>query len=179
MRRVFVVIAVLAMAGIGLTGCSSGGEPSPGASPSAGGNGQRALEIGRRFAQCARDHGYPDFPDPELNGEKVSWPVTGGGDSKEQARKAAEIPECKALADQLAAFANKNGNPRPDPSDLPKLTQFAQCVREHGIPEWPDPKADGTFPITGTPLESEGESERFMVAVDACKHLYGKRIVTS
>jgi hypothetical protein len=180
MTRAFVVLAVLATLGGGLTGCSSGGGASPAASPSASGDAERALDIGRRFAQCARDHGYPDFPDPELNGDKIAWPVVGGVDAREQARRVAEAsPECKALADELAAFAKRTGNPSPDPSDLPKLRAFAECMRTHGIPEWPDPKADGTFPVTGTPLESEGESERFMSAVDACKQHYGKRITTS
>jgi hypothetical protein len=116
-----------------------------------------------------------------IDGNKLSWPATGGGNVKEQARTVSQIPECKAVADQLAALGNQNRNPDPTPnaSDLPKLRQFAACMREHGLPDWPDPNADGTFPIAGTPLQSQLDSEPFFAAVDACKHLYDKRIVTS
>jgi hypothetical protein len=32
--------------------------------------------------------------------------------------------------------------------------QFAACVRAHGFADFPDPKADGTFPIQGGPYDS-------------------------
>jgi hypothetical protein len=44
-------------------------------------------------------------------------------------------------------------------------------MREHGVPEWPDPKADGTFPIVGTEIEREGKSPRVVRAGQACKEL--------
>jgi hypothetical protein len=177
-RRPLVVFAVLAVLAGGLSACSSGGTASAGASPSSSANVQRALELGRRLAQCARDHGYPNFPDPVMDGNKIVWPVDiGGTNVRDQLSTVSEIPECKAIMDQIQA---QNHSSAPiTAADLQKLRQFAKCIREHGIPEWPDPKADGTFPISGTPLETEGRSERFMTAVDACKQYYSKRITTS
>jgi hypothetical protein len=52
-------------------------------------------------------------------------------------------------------------------------------MREHGIPEFPDPKADGTFPIIGTPLENAGNSEAARSAMDACKVIYDGKITPS
>jgi hypothetical protein len=42
-----------------------------------------------------------------------------------------------------------------------------------------DPNADGRFPISGTPLESEGKSARVLAAMDACKPHWDKGIGVS
>lgn len=175
-RRTLAVLAVLAA----LAGCTPGARPSAAASPAASTDAQRVLELGRRFAQCARDHGYPNFPDPELHGDRLSFPVVDGVDTKQQSGTIAEIPACKAVADQLQGLSQRAQNTAPpSAADMVKLREFAKCMRAHGLPEWPDPKTDGTFPITGTPLEAEGRSERFLSGLDACKNLYDRRIVTS
>jgi hypothetical protein len=174
-RKPFAVLAVLVV--LAATACSSGGGASPGASPSPTPDAQRMLEIGRRLSQCARDHGYPDFPDPEVNGDKLEY-LAPSADGKKELDAIAAIPECKTIRDQLRALTNSD-IPTPSAADLAKLRTFAQCIRDNGIPDWPDPKADGSFPIIGTPLEAEGQSERFFNALDACKHIYDRRITTS
>jgi hypothetical protein len=175
-RPLLVLSALVALTG-GLAACSSSGDVSPNSSTSANANAQQQLDLGRQFAQCARDHGYPNFQDPQWNGDKLEYeaPADGG---KEQLDEIAQIPECKTISDQIRGH-NRSENPTPSAADLQKLMQFAKCMREQGLTEWPDPKADGTFPITGTPLENEGQSERYFNALDACKHLYDKRITTS
>jgi hypothetical protein len=165
--RPFVVFAVLAVLG----GCSSGGADSPGASSGANADGRQALEIGRRFAQCARDHGYPDFPDPVIDGTKLKYGDWGPA-IQEQSRAASEVPECKAIQDQLRALGNAGS--APSAADLEKLKQFAQCLRDHGITGWPDPKADGSFPIIGTPLEPEAKSDRSRAAQNACTQYWDR-----
>src|SRR5262249_61685581 len=50
--------------------------------------------------------------------------------------------------------------PRPDDFQPPSaetlqhMREFSQCMRQHGVTSWPDPKPNGTFPIRGTPLEA-------------------------
>ncbi|GAA0980384.1 hypothetical protein GCM10009555_046760 [Acrocarpospora macrocephala] len=161
--RAFVVSAVLAG---GLAACASGGTGSPGASPGASADAQQALEIGRRFAQCGRDHGYPSFPDPVIDGTKLKY-GDWGPEVQEQSRAVSEVPECKAIQDQLRALGDANA--APSAADLEKLKQFAQCLRDHGITGWPDPKADGSFPIIGTPLQADAKSDRSRAAQNACK----------
>src|SRR6266498_1867033 len=41
-----------------------------------------AVEAGRRYAQCMRDNGVPDFPDPDANGQ-----FTGAGHEQRDAPK--------------------------------------------------------------------------------------------
>jgi len=128
---------------------------------------QHELEIGRQFARCARNHGYPNFPDPVLNGDKLDYPGSGH-EVKDQMAAVMQTPECKAVMDQLQALLDPTTR-APSTADMQKLKQFAACMRDHGIPEFPDPKADGSFPIAGTPLENEGRSARVLAGEDACK----------
>lgn len=162
--RPFVVFALLAVLG----GCSpGGGHDSPGADTGA----QQALEIGRRFAQCARDHGYPGFPDPVIDGTKLRY-GDGSPEVQEQIRAASGVPECKAIQDRLRALGDANST--PGAADLEKLKQFARCLRDHGMTGWPDPKADGSFPIIGTPLEPEAKSDRSRAAQNACTQYWDR-----
>jgi hypothetical protein len=181
-RRPVPILAVLAVlvAAAGLTGCSASGGAAAGPSPSASADPAQLLELGKRFAQCGRDHGYPDIPDPHIDGGYLVWPDDGGPDLKERMRTLSEqVPECRVLLDQITAKNERRNNETPGPADLPKLQAFAKCMREHGIDGFPDPKPDGSFPLAGTPLESEGKSERVLTALDACKSIYDKRIVIS
>lgn len=176
-RRPFVVIALLAVLAGGASACSSG-SGGPGASPSASFDSERALSIGRRFAQCARDHGYPAFPDPVIQNGDLAWPGEVP-DLKEQIRTIMEQPECKAIMDESISLGDPHRDTTPSAQDMEKLRAFAKCMRDQGIEGFPDPKPDGTFPLVGTPLEQEGKSERVLTAIDACKHLYDKKIAIS
>lgn len=177
-RRPFAALAIVAVLAGGVAACSAGaGTPDP--SPSASGGTQQLLELSRRFAQCGRDHGYPSLPDPEVDDGKVVWPA-GQPELKEQLRTLAEeVPQCKALWDQIDSLSGRGNAETPSAEDMPKLRAFAKCMREQGIDGFPDPKPDGTFPLIGTPLENEGKSERVIAAMDACKHLYDKRLAIS
>jgi hypothetical protein len=168
-------LTLLAVLAVGLTACTSG----PNVPPSANLDDQQALSIGRRFAQCAREHGYPNLPDPEVQDGRLVWPAEGP-ELKEQIRTIMEqAPECKAIMDESMSLTDGRGNQTPGAEDLVKLQAFAKCMREQGIDGFPDPKPDGTFPLLGTPLEHEGKSERVLTALDACKHLYDKKIALS
>jgi hypothetical protein len=173
MKRMVVCLALLA----GLAaGCTSGGaDPGGGASPSGAVDEQRALAVGRQFVQCARQHGQPEFPDPAWEDGQLQF---GSGGSEEIKNRLMQVPEeCRAILRQLPRNGQRHSPPSAE--DLRRLGQFAECVRQHGIPEWPDPKSDGTFPIVGTPLESEGKSQRIITAMDACLQYWDKGIDAS
>jgi hypothetical protein len=176
MKRVVVYLALLAVLA---AGCSSGGADShAGASPSSSGaNQQRAMELGSRFVQCARQHGLPNFPDPVWRNGEVHF----GNDHLDKT-KIRQLPEdCQSILDQLPATGQRHQPYTAE--EVRRLAQFAQCLRQHGIPEWPDPDADGKFPLSGTPLqselESEGESQRMSQAQDACSQYWDKGLDAS
>jgi hypothetical protein len=51
-------------------------------------------------------------------------------------------------------------------------------MRENGVPEWPDPNADGSFP-SGSVLETEGKSPRIVAGFRACQQYYSGKLRTS
>ncbi len=112
----------------------------------------RVLAWGRQLAQCARAHGQPNFPDPR-------FVLLGSGD--DPGVGTADFPGVDKLAivrAQEACVAIVRRMPPPQPTKPPsaetmrQMRRFSQCMRQHGLASWPDPRANGTFPILGTPL---------------------------
>jgi hypothetical protein len=86
-----------------------------------------------KFAECMRANGVPHFPDPDPKGE-----LNFGVDvSKETFTKA--VDACKDLKPPGALSAKRT--PKQQSASL----RFAQCVREHGVKDFPDP-------VNGEPL---------------------------
>ncbi len=166
-----------------LGGCGSGPAGSAGASPTAMSNDQ-ILAIGREAAQCMRQHGIPDFPDPVVDQHgQVQLPDNAAGEhAKQEMNNNPDAQRaCEPILDRLPPNARgaSRGPGQFSQEDLANLLKFAQCLRQNGIPEWPDPKADGSFPIVGTPLETEGKSARLRAATQACKQYWDKGIIGS
>jgi hypothetical protein len=171
MRILLRTTVSLALLGA-LTGC--GGASHPGAatpSPTAMTTAQLAA-IGARWAQCLRDHGLTGFPDPTFHDGTMGFTVTGSGPDIKQllASNPAAQAACHSIMDELPP--GNRGNSGPSQQDLVHLRDFARCMRAHGIPEWPDPKPDGTFPLIGTPLAAEGKSARVLAGMQACKQYW-------
>jgi hypothetical protein len=49
-----------------------------------------------------------------------------------------------------------------------ELVAFAQCMRSHGVPDWPDPLPQGGFPRTG---DGQNSGPQAAAAMSTCKHL--------
>jgi hypothetical protein len=141
----------LTAAAIALTACSDPVRDNGIAS--AGGSGSATVTAtGRpgpvdqvRWAQCLREHGIVvDDPNPaDPGGGKPR--IHDDASTKEQIDAAAEA--CRAYN------PNWGRNFPPDPADVEKQRQFAQCMREHGI-DMPDPDAPSTAPAGPEPTPS-------------------------
>jgi hypothetical protein len=91
----------------------------------AGGNPQKAL----KFSECMRANGEPNFPDP--NGQGV---IQGSGVD----------PNAPAFEKaQKACAKDMGGGVAPSPAQQAKAQSdalaFSQCMRSHGVPDFPDP----------------------------------------
>ncbi|MDI6101061.1 hypothetical protein QLQ12_20825 [Actinoplanes sp. NEAU-A12] len=169
-----------------LAACSTGtaGPPAPASSMSEA----DLLAIGKELVQCMRDNGLPDIPDPYVEKNRLKLP---DGEQKVMEEKYTEQQfdtaeqACQSVADKLPQGAIESGEKEaggpPGPGDVEALTRFAECIRQNGVPEWPDPAADGRFPLRGTPLEKENpeDSPRLKGALDACQNLWGGGISIS
>lgn len=148
--------AVAALAIAAAAGCGPGGRPGADPSPSA----PAAAAVAAEFTACVRANGVPGFPDLAVTADGLAIPE-GAPELTAAAQNA-----CKQILAKLPAGQRKRA---PSAADRPKLLAYARCLRANGIPEWPDPGADGVFPLAGTPLESEGKSARMRAATSACR----------
>jgi hypothetical protein len=86
-----------------------------------------------KFAECMRANGVPHFPDPDTKGA-----INFGVDvSREVWLKA--VDACKALKPPGALSSKRT------PKEQAASLRFAQCVRDHGVKDFPDP-------VNGEPL---------------------------
>ncbi|GAB2596436.1 hypothetical protein Aab01nite_71690 [Paractinoplanes abujensis] len=90
-----------------------------------------------KYAQCMREHGMTWFPDPQPDGRMMIKTPKGLDPTKfEAAREACQ---------EFAPEGGEGG--QPDPELIEKARQMAKCMRENGVPEFPDPQADGSLQL--------------------------------
>jgi hypothetical protein len=153
-----------------LVGCGGGRHPAASPSPSALTEAQMA-EIGRQYSQCVRDHGVAAFPDLIVVDGGLGMPPDQGDTAKHSLADNHEAQTaCQTILDRVPA--NKGKNRTPTAQELQQMVRFAQCMRENGVADWPDPGPDGSFPLPSE-LRAEGKSPRVATAVEACHQLLG------
>ncbi|BEL09531.1 hypothetical protein Q0Z83_077220 [Actinoplanes sichuanensis] len=109
-----------------------------------------------KHAKCMREHGMTWFPDPPPPGEGQALEIPNGTDQK------AFDAAMKACEQYLRNAVDKGG---PNAEDIERLRDFAKCMRANGMPDFPDPKADGSSEIR---IE-EGDDAKFAAAEKACE----------
>jgi hypothetical protein len=132
------VAAIIATTTLALTACGgSGGSPSAGGSSSPPSSSPQSLLA---FSHCMRSHGVLQFPDPEPGQTEIKLPPAnepGYGASGSRLWSAASA--CRYLLPPgVGAWYPRSEIPRI----LRGLRRFAECMRNHGISDWPDPTFD-------------------------------------
>jgi hypothetical protein len=133
------LVAMIGASALALSACGGGSGPIA-SNQTGSGPGPGAVT----FAKCMRGHGVPEFPDP---GGK---PAAGSSISILGAQLPPTI-NIRAPAFQSALNTCMKqfnaAHPRPPVSAAQKATavKFAECIRAHGVPSFPDP----TFPAGG------------------------------
>jgi hypothetical protein len=130
------VLAMVALVSVISAGCGSNA-PSPTGTASSSGTGANnkltARDKAVKFAECIRAHGVSDFPDPtDKNAD--SYGVSVSPAVWKQATTA-----CKDLQPPGALSSKRT------PKEQSAAIRFAQCVRDHGVTDFPDP-------VSGEPL---------------------------
>ena len=115
------------------------------------------------FAHCMRSNGVPNWPDPSTNGvfdkAKLTSQQLGASTAKVQAAQGA----CGHL------LPNGGSGPTAAQAQQAKAQalRFSQCVRAHGVPNFPDPDSTGRIPDPATVGIDQG-SPKFRAANQAC-----------
>jgi hypothetical protein len=154
---------------LALAGCGGGGAGAT-ASPSPSGMTDAQLQVlVNNLLQCVRQHGAPGMPEVPVRNGHVVVPDENSVDAATKQNLDAARQACKAVEDRIPASALENDSSRqdsggPTAADVPKLREFAKCMRENGQPNWPDPGADGAFHGT-----APGKSPQFKTAMQACR----------
>ncbi|MGI5212870.1 hypothetical protein [Plantactinospora sp. CA-290183] len=134
----FLGLAVAGCAGSGSDGegVATAGGGAAGPSPSASAVALSDEDRGREFAKCMRENGI-DMPDPEPGGGLRMRKAPGGDEEKMQAA----MEKCRSL------LPNGGTGMKLDPEQVEKVRQLARCMRENGVPNFPDPAADGSIDL--------------------------------
>lgn len=160
-RRCAVMVAA-AGAYAAVVGCGSGGHAAGHATPS-GARSAQTQAIVRELTRCIRQHGAPNFPDltyDQRTGKVQPPPGTG-----KPPRSA--IAACQSIAARLPA----EGRTRPPTAaEMAKLRELSKCIRQHGLPDWPDPNANGAFALP--PRLRQGGKSMMRTQFQACRQYF-------
>jgi hypothetical protein len=150
MRRWHQTTAVAAaVAALALAGCG-GSSPSNGVASLSGSTGKdpasttttlpkgSPTQLLNEWAACMRQHGMANVADPTIDANGVIHiTLPSGSPTQYQTIQGT----CKAYL-SAASTALGGGHPgqKPDPA---KLLAFSECMRAHGVADFPDPSGNG------------------------------------
>jgi hypothetical protein len=163
LRRPVLAAAALAWTAMLTAACGSGGSSGAGTAAGSPGGGARGSALA--YSRCMRAHGITRFPDPDSQG---GISVTGGpGTSLDP-----NSPQFKA-ADQACRklMPGANLSPAQQAANEARALRYSQCMRAHGIPDFPDPNGQGGIAIRLKPgSDLDPNNPVFKSADSACKH---------
>jgi hypothetical protein len=165
-----ILPATLALAACGSSSSSSSGSGSGAASKTAS-----ALA----FARCMRTHGVPNFPDPQTSGGGLNLRAQreAGQSSLTVNGVSVNAPAFRSAQRACQSLLPNGGHPRPlSASQRQALLRFAQCMRTHGVPGFPDPTflAGGGVGINFSDRSGlDPNSPAFRNAQKACQSITG------
>jgi hypothetical protein len=134
--RPLVALALVALISLISAGCGSNAPSESGTASSTGtGDTKKVSDQDKavKLAECIRAHGVPHFPDPDPKGEQQF----GIDVSPAVWKKATDA--CKDLTPP-GTFSGKRS-----PKQQSDALRYAECVRENGVKDFPDP-------VNGDPL---------------------------
>jgi len=164
MRRTLRPLAALAMLAVILAGCRNGGAGMGSNSTDARHNSTREKAV--KFAECMRANGVGAFPDPDASGE-LTIDAVANGSSVDTSSAAFEhaLSACKDL--EPPGFTGDKVTPQQRTARL----EFAQCTPDHGVPDFPDPTANG--PLVDTRRIPSAATTRGMSILNAAMQKCG------
>lgn len=174
MFRRFGLLSLLSAALLMLAACQ-GGDDGPGVASVDGRGGAAGaptttpaaadrFKKAVAYSRCIREHGVPDFPDPKQGpdgGPVIQMDLGALGVSPAQLQKAQDA--CKQLAPP--------GNQSRNQGQYDTALKFAKCMRENGVPDFPDPKrgSDGGIILGGEGGGVNPNSPAFQQAQQKCQ----------
>jgi hypothetical protein len=146
-----------------ITACGGGSSPSSSSASSSPAQSAKYAKV-LSFSQCMRSHGVPNFPDPNSSGAITLGGASGSVNlASSQAQSASQ--SCRHLLPNGGML-----NPQQQQKALTVLLKLAQCIRSHGIPNFPDPAlVNGSIKLNIQGSGVNPKSPQLISAVRACR----------
>jgi hypothetical protein len=171
---------VFVLVGVGLLTAACGGSPSAGVASigstttatSAGSGGNTpTFQHALRYVDCMRAHGVPNFPDPSSDGQINVDFAHGGKDGSPASPGIDRMSPQYISADQTCRHLLPGGVPTPEQNQqaLAEDLKYAQCMRSHGVANYPDPNPNN--PNVVRLIGVDMNSPRFLAAQKTCNTL--------
>ena len=170
-RRLLAAPRLIAMVAL-ISAC---GSSAPAETGSGGNNSAANAQQAVRFAECMRNNGVSDFPDPGAPGKFTIDGIVNGSslDLSTPAFKQA-MSACKDL--EPAGFTGSKRSSQEQHAAL----KFAKCMRENGVPDFPDPTPNGPLIDTSRIPSAAGRGARsiprFPAAASKCTAIYSGQL---
>jgi hypothetical protein len=148
-----IAAAIIATAGLALLAAACSGNLSStaaGGSPDAGDSSSSPSAVS--YSDCMRSHGVPNYPDPS-NGQLPKGGAQAFGVSSSMFSAAQSachylLPNAGSFQEQASQCTLAGDCPPAVVQQMMAIDRkFAQCMRSHGVPNWPDP----TIGLQGSP----------------------------
>jgi hypothetical protein len=164
-HRSFRPVALVAVIAIAVL-ASACGSSTPGATSSAA-NATAGHDQAVAFSQCMRNHGVSNFPDPSASGQfTIDGIANSSGISPDSPAVQRAFSACKSL--EPPGFMGTQRTPQQQAAAL----KFAQCMRDNGISNFPDPSPDG--PIID--VNGAHSIPGFQTALAKCSAIYSSQM---
>jgi len=126
-------LAALALVALISAGCSN----APAGTGSGGNTTTASRDQAVKFAECMRANGVKNFPDPSASGDfAIDTVANRSGVDTSSAAFTRARSACKDL--EPSGFTGKNRTAEQQQAAL----KFAQCIRDNGVKDFPDPAPD-------------------------------------
>ncbi len=173
-----------ALAGVGLLAAGCGGSRGPSVaslgttSPAGGVSTARAASTTPRpgtaaLAACFASHGFP----ASVGSGGAGRQITFGGVTFDESVDPGS-PQFQAAVQACRKFLPGGGPPALTPAQRAiaarAMLRFAACMRRQGVPDFPDPNGEGTFPPRSIMKRIDPSSPLVQSAYEACKSLEPK-----
>jgi hypothetical protein len=171
-----VLVVLLALVVAGCTRASN-----PGIATASGGQGSAPAaanpsptpvdeaDAALAYAQCIRANGYPEWPDPDPEGRIMLDRRTGISFNDPRLRAAQQACQDVRPAGAGGGFSAGTGGPgAAGAADEEAMFAFARCMRENGVPGFPDPSAGGGRMVVGAEAGINPNDPKFRAAQQTC-----------
>jgi hypothetical protein len=154
-------LAALALVALFAAGCSSGSSTGTGSSAS---NNTNATSQSKsvRLAECMRDNGVTDFPDANTSSDQEFVDGIERARDRSPAAWKQAMSACKDLRPPGLLGA------KATPKEMSDRLKFAQCIRDNGVKDFPDPTRDG--PLVDTNRIPSSATSGGMTILNAAMH---------